>query len=335
MKAEAIRRLLTDRGAAHPHTETDQNAVASPPVSALPIGSPYAGINSVSNRLPTCQLHETVAHQSATTLAEEPQLPCYPAHMTSTPQHILLRKAACALLPRTTFLTRRLRDGTIAGGPNKAGHGGRGVFIFGDDLEPELAALDQLLGRDGVLLDVGANSGVYTLKGARIVGPRGLVLSLEPNPEMLAVLHRNVKRNHYSNVRIRGLAAAEKCGVSAFYENKRTPNAFSLVQRGDSDEFTILTVNLDSLIEWEHIDRVDLIKIDAEGVEDRVLVGAQRLIRQHRPAIIAEFIRGGLTTLPDEYRAFQSTRTKSNNRLLLPLEHKLNASVTRAGWSLV
>ena len=57
-----------------------------------------------------------------------------------------VRKSLCAVLPRRTTLTRKLTD----------------------EIEPEFANLSAFLGRDGVLIDVGANTGIYSMKGARI-----------------------------------------------------------------------------------------------------------------------------------------------------------------------
>jgi FkbM family methyltransferase len=243
-----------------------------------------------------------------------------------------MRKLICALLPRQVTLSRRLRDGTLVAGPNRAGYGGRGAFIFGDHIEPEFAALDRFLQRGDVLIDVGANSGIYTLKGARIVGSEGLVLSLEPNPALLAVLKRNVGRNRVHNVRLRGLAAANECHEFPLYEIDNKPNSFSLVSLAENvSSFSILAVDLDSLVRWEGINRIDLIKIDAEGAEDRVLAGASTIIREHQPAIIAEVALGGLSTLPTGYRSFQLPG--SPNQLLLPADHRLITVAADMGWA--
>lgn len=58
----------------------------------------------------------------------------------------LARKAACAVLPRGVQLRRRLPNGVVVRGANRPGHGGRGVFVSGMDLEPELGRLDALPG---------------------------------------------------------------------------------------------------------------------------------------------------------------------------------------------
>lgn len=246
----------------------------------------------------------------------------------------LWRKAACAVLPRSVELSRRLGDGTIVGGPNRPGHGGRGVFVWGSDIEPELAALPHVLGPGGVVVDVGANSGVYSLVAARIVGDSGVVISLEPNPRMLAVLQRNVARNSYTNVRLRGLAAGSGCGSARFFENSGMPHSFSLVPgAAGTSSFSVLTVDLDTLLGWEEVTRVDLIKIDAEGSEGAVLAGARQTIARHRPVIIAELIHGGLEGIPDGYRSFRASGRAGINALLIPAGHRLETVVPHHGWT--
>ena len=75
-----------------------------------------------------------------------------------------LRKARVALTPRSFLLQTRLENGAIVSGYNRAGYGGRGIYIYRDALEPELAALRKFLKPGFVFVDIGANVGVYTLK---------------------------------------------------------------------------------------------------------------------------------------------------------------------------
>ncbi len=247
---------------------------------------------------------------------------------------VFLRKVVVAVLPRGVRLTRRLTDGTVMGGPNRAGYGGRGVFVFGETLEPELVLLDKLLDAGDVFVDVGANSGLYSLRAARLVGQHGTVLSLEPNPQMLAILDQNVRANGHRNVRARGLAAAESQQALKFYENRNMPNSYSLQPRGESTpSFSILTIALDSLLEWEGIDRVDVLKIDAEGVEDLVVSGAGKTVESNRPVIIAEVTRGGLQKIPDGYVAFKPSRSTSNNTVLVSTEDERRAIFDSSDWT--
>ena len=87
-----------------------------------------------------------------------------------------VRKSVIALLPRNSILKRRLNDRIVFRGINKAGFGGRGVFLKGLDYEPELAYLPKFLTPDSVFIDIGANSGVYSVIAASCL-TTGTVLS--------------------------------------------------------------------------------------------------------------------------------------------------------------
>ncbi len=247
---------------------------------------------------------------------------------------VLARKAACALLPGQATLRRTLSDGTIVAGRNRAGYGGRGVFVFGDAIEPELKLLAPLLTPGNTMIDVGANTGLYSLVAARIVGCTGIIVSLEPNPEMLAALQANVRRNGYNNVRLRGFAASDVCGESSFFENRGKPNSYSLEPLDPAaGRFSTVTMTLDVVAEWERLTGVSLIKIDAEGSEDKVIDGAAGVIERDRPAIIAEVNKGGLTRIPDGYASFQAPH--GPNQVLLPERHRGVDAVLAKGWRAV
>ncbi|MBK9180783.1 MAG: FkbM family methyltransferase [Acidimicrobiales bacterium] len=243
---------------------------------------------------------------------------------------LLGRKAWCAVLPRRATLTAHLTDGTVVRGRNRAGHGGRGAFVHRDALEPELAVLDRLVGPGQVVVDVGANTGVYALKAGRLVGPSGTVVAIEPNPDMIGWLQGNVRANGLGNVRVRMLAAGERTGAATLWENRDAPNSFSLVRRAAGAGFSVLVVPLDELLAWEGLEHVDLVKIDVEGAEDAVLAGAAGLIERCRPLVIAEAIHRGLTSVPAGYRAVRAPG--SPNLVLLPEGHPAGAVVAALGW---
>lgn len=229
-------------------------------------------------------------------------------------------------------MRRRLAGGAVFVGPNRPGWGGRGVFVRGDDLEPELRALPHLLAPGQTVLDVGASSGVYTVVAARLVGPAGTVVSLEPNPAMVAVLQANVARNRLTNVAVHQMAADRAAGRTALFENLGRPNAFGLVPRAGCTRSTdVPTTTLDDLVDRAALAAVHLVKIDVEGAEDRVLAGAAGLLALHRPALVVEVTRGGLGAPPPGYRALVAP-VRGPNRLLLPDGHRLEPVVEALGW---
>src|SRR5688572_4955420 len=121
-----------------------------------------------------------------------------------------LRKVRVALTPRHWLLKSRLTNGAVVYGQNRAGFGGRGVYVFRDALEPEFEHLEKFLTPGGVFLDVGGNTGIYTMKAAKfLAASAGKVVVIEPLPEMLAMLAHNIRANGFNNVRVRSFRSEE------------------------------------------------------------------------------------------------------------------------------
>lgn len=139
-------------------------------------------------------------------------------------------------------------------------------------------------------VDVGANIGPYTLALAKKIGDRGHVLSIEAGSETAQVLRDNVDLNRLSNVTIR----QEIIGrggelVSEHRADSSSQSAFIPIHSGSSrtrlDEST--TVSLDSVC--ANMNLIDLIKIDVNGMDFEILLGAKTIIKKNRPALLVEF----------------------------------------------
>jgi FkbM family methyltransferase len=251
-----------------------------------------------------------------------------------TKSKILMRKLRVALTPPGWLLRTRLSNGAVIYGKNRAGYGGRGIFIFRDSLEPEFQHLEDFLAPSGVFVDVGANTGIYTLKAAKhySAGGDGVVMALEPFPDVLATLHHNVQANGFSNVRLRNFCAGDRTRPAKFWMNFEKPNSFSLVQRDRNARcLSSLIVSLDDLFLWEGLDRLDFLKIDAEGAETEVLMGGRNTINKHRPIILVEVNIKEVSVMPGNYSAFQAPG--SANRIFLPNESPKIGLPQKLGWS--
>jgi len=137
------------------------------------------------------------------------------------------------------------------------------------------------------VVDIGANLGYYVLQEARIVGPNGLVIAIEPGIESLDYLRRNVAINGYSNVHIHNVAVGSVDGVGKLYKaNDR--NLYSLIQRegthGSSVDISI--VCLDNLLEEEG--RIDYIRMDIEGYEIEAIKGMRLTLKKYKPGMTIE-----------------------------------------------
>jgi len=244
---------------------------------------------------------------------------------------VLMRMAIVALLPRGWLLKAILANGARVYGKNRAGFGGRGVYIYRDALEPEFQYLERFLDPSGVFVDVGANTGIYSIKAAKHYGTSGVVLAIEPFPDVLATLYYSVQANRFSNVRLRNFCAGERTQAMSLWMNFGKPNSFSLIKRDPSAlPLSILTVSLDDLFQWEGLERLDYLKIDAEGSEQQVLTGAKSVIEKHRPIIQLEVSIADVSVPLSDYSIFCAPH--SPNKVYIPNEHPKLEIPKQLGW---
>jgi FkbM family methyltransferase len=245
--------------------------------------------------------------------------------------NVFLRKVRVAVTPRSWLLRTRLENGALVAGRNRAGWGGRGIYVFRDALEPELASLSLFLKPGYVFVDIGANVGAFTLKAAKEVGDTGIVIAIEPFIESARQLFRNIAMNRFRNCRVRNFCVGQTTGHTEFFLNRNKPNSFSLTQVSGADSISVLTVSLNDLCAWEGIARLDYLKIDAEGAEDMILDGGAVSIERFQPIIQVEVTKTR-SKLPHGYRRFSATN--GINNVFIP-SARLNAIETakQLGWA--
>jgi len=140
-----------------------------------------------------------------------------------------------------------------------------------------------------VFVDVGAHVGYFSLIGAVQVGPTGTVLSYEPDPEVFRYLQRNVAP--YPWVHAQRLAIADRVGYLTFYRTPRQQESGwgSLFNGGEGrSAIQVATSTLDEQVIAHHLQRIDLVKVDVEGAEVRVLEGTRTLLKRYRPIWVLE-----------------------------------------------
>jgi FkbM family methyltransferase len=145
------------------------------------------------------------------------------------------------------------------------------------------------------LVDVGANEGLFTLVAALRVGDSGRILALEPSSREFEHLRKNIDLNGLKNVEPLRLALYNHSGhgklacaefghegLNAIGE--RIANTGVAVTGSETVELE----TLDALVAARGVDRLDFIKIDAEGSEARILEGALGTINRFQPVILLE-----------------------------------------------
>jgi len=163
----------------------------------------------------------------------------------------------------------------------------QGNFLKGRFFEMrELAAVEQWVGTGAAIVEVGAYVGNHVVYYARFMQPRS-ILVLEPNPEAIALLRRNLETNKVATADLSRLGIGAAAAVSTYdlvCEAAANRGATRLVQTAAG---AVKTAPLDELIAGT----VDFIKIDVEGMELEVLDGAARIIAALRPKIMIEVFR--------------------------------------------
>lgn len=228
---------------------------------------------------------------------------------------IILKKIFLVLAPRWLNLVTTYRDGTKVSGLNQPGYGGRGLFLFGERQEFELDCLEEFLNSGDVVIDVGANVGAYTMKAASLVGKTGTVVAVEPYPATANRILKNISLNRFNNIRIRVACASDKDGHATFYLKHGKPNSFTLTPFEGCETYDVSSIKLDTLAALEGLEKLALIKIDAEGAENLVLAGAASIINRFKPVIIAEVSISKEFVLPEGYGVYRIP--KSHNRILI------------------
>jgi FkbM family methyltransferase len=138
-------------------------------------------------------------------------------------------------------------------------------------------------------IDVGANIGMYTVLMAAWVGPGGRVLAYEPNPDVLSFLRDNIALNWVNDrVSVREAGASDASGRITLYVTERFKGNSSLEKPGEdyyanlpTDTVREIEVTVEPLDSGaESLGHVDIVKIDVEGAEHRVMGGMTRLLSQ-------------------------------------------------------
>jgi FkbM family methyltransferase len=169
----------------------------------------------------------------------------------------------------------------------------------------------------GVAVDIGSNVGLYALPLAKAAGPKGTVLAIDANPDMVRHLEYNALSSDLNNVKPLHMAVG---GSDARVELRIRRDDVAIVGVEQSEAGSIRMKPLLSILKSAGIDRIDALKIDIEGHEDVALVPflqqADDALLPHRiviekagangdyPGCVAEFDRLG-------YRLEGRTRNNS------------------------
>jgi len=209
------------------------------------------------------------------------------AFAPNTAQAALIRLAQRSRLKRGAFrpMLSRLVDLMRAGPVDTQYQGASFRFyhqfsatergaLFNPDYN--LEELDFLRGHTpsgGVFVDIGANVGTYAMVLARHVGPSGKVIAIEPHPVTHARLAFNRAASGFTQASLVAAAAGASDGELLIETDGDNLGASHVVTgRASTQAIKVPALRLRRILEEAGVVKVDTLKIDVEGFEDRVLI---------------------------------------------------------------
>ncbi len=228
------------------------------------------------------------------------------AYATSQTGNVVRVRVPAYIRPFSSFLMRT-RDSCAGRDQIAESLWGRGWSAFERPLPDVFAAL--VRNTTCAVIDVGANSGFYTLLGAT-VAPRARVLAFEPLKPIADLLESNLRLNGLlSNVVVRRVAVGAGEGTATLHV---PPQSFGLVETSASlnphfketiaDSHDVDIVTLDFAVKDLDLP-VDVVKVDVESLEYEVLKGAERLLAEQRPHVFCEILHRDAVDKLEKFRS--------------------------------
>jgi len=142
-----------------------------------------------------------------------------------------------------------------------------------------------------VCVDIGANIGYYALLESKIIGPTGKVIAIEPVPNTFSYLEKNLKSHNQSKFQTYNLSCSDMDTTSYFLVNKKS-NISKIVTESDKildgeKKILVKTKKLDNIL-LKTEKKIDFLRMDIEGYELKVLLGAKNTIEKFKPIIQTE-----------------------------------------------
>jgi FkbM family methyltransferase len=155
---------------------------------------------------------------------------------------------------------------------------------------------------DPIIFDVGSNIGTYAYWLAKRYS-EGKIYCFEPQRIIFQMLCGNMAMNNIFNVHAFNMALSDVNEMIECYEvDYNRPGCFSVYSLNEQVEKKyevskkknyIQCMTIDSFVEMFHIEKVDFIKVDAEGFDIKVLNGAKKTLNRFEPDLFVEYLNLG------------------------------------------
>ncbi len=159
----------------------------------------------------------------------------------------------------------------------------RDILAYGIRERYSVDVMKEELKPGQVVVDIGANIGYYALLEAKIIGERGRVYCLEPAPENIDLLRRNVAVNGYTNIEIYHAAAGAESKMGTIYLSE-SHNQHALIAENVGGMIGSMPVQVFALDDFlKDKPYPSIVRMDVEGFELDILRGMKKILAEKNP----------------------------------------------------
>jgi FkbM family methyltransferase len=156
-----------------------------------------------------------------------------------------------------------------------------------------------------VIVDVGANAGVFATVAGSWIGPTGRLVAIEPNPAAAGRLLTNLRQNGIdARATVIQAALSDHAGWATLYVGSNsTTGSLAPDPASSGTGIGIVVGSLDAIASETHLGEIDVLKVDVEGMETQVLDGGAAVLATCRRAVIEVSYEADVAAVMDRCEA--------------------------------
>lgn len=157
---------------------------------------------------------------------------------------------------------------------------------------PEVTIFKSSLGEGDTFLDVGANHGSFSIIASKLVGATGLIVAVEPQPNMAALVKQSLQANATGRFEVHSFACGDHNGEIEFFIPESSSGAAGVFAKFSATtahrKLIVPLRKFDDAFDWHAFPGKVVLKLDVEGSELFFVRGAGEMLRARQPRILLE-----------------------------------------------